>query len=239
MEILFTKSHFVATVSVGTEGEASGQRFVFSPVASEMSTTYKRPAFWRVPDYIHDEEIFERYAGGRRKSSIISSTSRRNSVKKHVHFKDDPPTVNSTQTATVPVSVPASKVSHWKHIVTYIKIYLFSGFALLLHNPNPCVYLLRVQKPPQPQKFHNKSSGSVNQKAKDPTSIYLYVYLRIIYIHIYICIYLNILSCLSAFAVLCFVFLSTKIRLVIFFTKYLNLKSAKTLIISNNRKLDI
>ncbi|XP_014087211.2 uncharacterized protein Zasp66 isoform X2 [Bactrocera oleae] len=75
-----------------------------------MSTTYKRPAFWRVPDYIHDEEIFERYAGGRRKSSIISSTSRRNSVKKHVHFKDDPPTVNSTQTATVPVPVSASKV---------------------------------------------------------------------------------------------------------------------------------
>ncbi|XP_011200139.2 uncharacterized protein LOC105223940 isoform X2 [Bactrocera dorsalis] len=75
-----------------------------------MSTTYRRPAFWRVPDYIHDEEIFERYAGagGRRKSSLISSTSRRNSVKKHVHFKDDPPTVNSTLSATVPVR--ASKV---------------------------------------------------------------------------------------------------------------------------------
>ncbi|XP_011179626.1 uncharacterized protein LOC105210401 isoform X5 [Zeugodacus cucurbitae] len=70
-----------------------------------MSTTYKRPAFWRVPDYIVDEEIYERYAGGRRKSSLISSASRRNSVKKHVHFKDDLTTVNSSApSATVPAS---------------------------------------------------------------------------------------------------------------------------------------
>lgn len=108
------------------EGEASGRRLLFWPVVSEMSTTYKRPAFWRVPDYIHDEEIFERYAGGRRKSSLISSSSRRNSVKKHVHFKDDPPTVNSTLTAIV----PASKVSHIKRIYT-ISTYIFMYIYIL------------------------------------------------------------------------------------------------------------
>ncbi|XP_036341728.1 uncharacterized protein LOC118751072 isoform X1 [Rhagoletis pomonella] len=68
-----------------------------------MSTSYQRPAFWRVPDYIKDGEIFDRYVGGRRKSSLITSTSRRNSTKKHVHFIDDPAEVNST-----PLSPPAS-----------------------------------------------------------------------------------------------------------------------------------
>ncbi|XP_054735666.1 uncharacterized protein LOC129242831 isoform X2 [Anastrepha obliqua] len=61
-----------------------------------MSTSYQRPAFWRVPDYVHDQEIFDRYIGGGRKSSLISGSSRRNSTKKHVHFIDDPPKVNSS-----------------------------------------------------------------------------------------------------------------------------------------------
>ncbi|XP_017479230.1 PREDICTED: uncharacterized protein LOC108368825 isoform X2 [Rhagoletis zephyria] len=68
-----------------------------------MSTSYQRPAFWRVPDYIKDGEIFDRYIGGRRKSSLITSTSRRNSIKKHVHFIDEPAEVNS-----IPLSPPAS-----------------------------------------------------------------------------------------------------------------------------------